>query len=53
MTPEGAERLILASISKTGQSVALERHKIFSFGFFYQRGDIFGHFMGRTSDSRL
>ena len=53
MTPEGTETLILAFISKTGQPVAHDRHKIFSFVFFYQREDIFRHFIGRTSDSRL
>ena len=53
MTPEGTETLILAFTSKTGKSVAHNRHKIFSFGFFYQREDIFRHFIGRTSDSRL
>ena len=40
MTPKGIETLFLAFISKTGQSVAHNRHKIFSFGLFYQREDI-------------
>ena len=53
MTPEGTETLILAFISNTGQSVAHNRHKIFSFGFFHQREDLLMHFIGRTSDSRL
>ena len=51
MTPEGTEALILAFTSKTGQSVVhIKRHRIFLFGFFCQREDIFGHFIGlRTS----
>ena len=53
MTLEGTETLILAFTSKTGQSIAHNRHKLFSFGFFYQREDIFRHFRGRTSGSRL
>ena len=46
MTSEGTETLILVLTSKTGQSVTHNRHKIFSFGFFYQREDIFRHFIG-------
>ena len=53
MTPESTETLILAFISKTGQSEAHTRHKKFSLGFFYQREDIFRHFIGLTSDSIL
>ena len=45
MTPEGSETLILALTSKTGQSVAHNRHNIFLFGFFYQRGDILRYFI--------
>ena len=52
MTPEGTETLILAFTSKTGQSVAHYRHRIFLFGFFCQREDIFRHFMGLISDAR-
>ena len=46
MTPEGTETLFLVFISKTGQSVEHNKHKIFSFGFFYQREDIYRHFIG-------
>ena len=53
MKPEGTETLILAFISKTGHSVAHNTHNIFSFGIFYFREDIFRHFIGRTSNSRL
>ena len=53
MTPEGTETLILAFISKTEQSVAHNSHIIFSFGFFYQREDIFRHYIDRTSNFRL
>ena len=53
MKPESTETLILAVISKAGQSVALNRHKIFSFGIFYQREDIFQHFIAQTLDFRL
>ena len=52
MTSEGTETLIVALTSKTGQSVAHNRHKIFSFGFFYQREDIFRHFIGRILDTK-
>ena len=45
MTPEGSETLILALTSKTGQSVAHNRHIICLFGFFYQRGDILRYFI--------
>ena len=41
MTPQSAETLIFAFISITGQSVPHNRHKIFSFGFFYQRERIY------------
>ena len=37
MTPEGTETLILAITSKTGQSVAHNRYRIYLFGFFGQR----------------
>ena len=53
MKPEGTETLILAFTSKMGQSVAHNRHRIFLFGFFCQREDIFRHFIGLISDSRL
>ena len=46
MTSEGTDTLILAFTSKTGQSVARHTHRIFLFGFFYQREDIFMHFIG-------
>ena len=52
MTPEGSETLILALTSKTGQSVAHNRHIVFLFGFFYQREDILRYFIGLISDSR-
>ena len=52
MTPEGTETLILAFTSKTGHSVAHNRQRIFLFGFFCQREDIFRHFIGLISDSR-
>ena len=38
---EGTEILILAFTSKTGQPVALNRHRIFLFRFSSQREDIF------------
>ena len=41
MTSEGTKTLILAFISKTGQSIAHNRHEKFLFGFFFQRMDIF------------
>ena len=41
MTSEGTDTLILAFSSKTGQSVARYTHRIFLFGFFNQREDIF------------
>ena len=44
MTPERSETLILAFTSKTGQSVAHNRHRIFLIGFFCQRKNIFRHF---------
>ena len=50
MTSEGTDMLILASTSKTGQSVA-SNIQIF-FLFFYQREDIFRHSIGLISDSR-
>ena len=53
MTPEGTETFILAFISKMEQSVAQNSHIIFSFGFFYEREDIFRLYIGRTSDFRL
>ena len=52
MNSEVTETLILTFTSKTGQSVAHNRHRRFSFGFFCQREDIFGHFIGLISDSR-
>ena len=45
MTSEGTDTLILAVTSKTGQPVACDTHQIFLFGFFYQREDIFLHFI--------
>ena len=41
MTPEGTETLILAFTSKTGQSVAHNRHRIFYLDFFSVRERIF------------
>ena len=52
MTPEGTDALILAFTSKTGQSVAHFTHRIFLFGFFSQREDIFTHFISLISSSR-
>ena len=54
MMPEGNKTLILAfrCTSKTGQSVAHNRHRIFLLGFFV-REDMFRHFIGLISDSRL
>ena len=52
MTSEGTDTLFLGSTSKTGQSVAHNRHGIFLFGFFCQRMDIFRHFISLISDSR-
>ena len=46
MTPEYTETLIFAFTSKTGQSVAQHRNRIFLFGLFCQREDIFWHFIG-------
>ena len=46
MTSEGTDALILAFTSETGQSVADYTHRIFLFGFFNQREDIFTHFIG-------
>ena len=55
MTSEGTDALILAFTSKTGQSVARYSdsytHRIFLFGFFSQREDIFTHFKGIISSS--
>ena len=52
MTSEGTDTLIFAFTSKTGQSVARYIHRIFLFGFFSQREDIFTHFIGLMSSSR-
>ena len=52
MMSEGTDALILALTSKTGQSVARYTHRIFLFGFFSQREDIFTHFIGLISSSR-
>ena len=52
MTSEGTDALILVFTSKTGQSVARYTHRIFLFGFFSQREDIFTHFIGLISSSR-
>ena len=52
MTSEGTDTLILAFTVKTGQSLARKTHRFFLFGFFYQREDIFRHFIGIISDSR-
>ena len=41
MTSEGTDTLFVAFTSKTGQSVAHNRHIIFLFRFFGQREDIF------------
>ena len=49
MTPEGTETLILAFISKTGQCVAHNRHRIYLFGFFFCQRE--GNFIGLFSDS--
>ena len=53
MPTEGTEMLLLALNPKTGQSVAHNRHKLFLFGIFCQRDDIFRHFIGPISDSIL
>ena len=52
MTSEGTVTLILAFTSQTGQSVARYTHQSFLFGFFYQKNDIFMHFIGLISSSR-
>ena len=52
MTSEGTGTLILAFTSKTGQPVARYTHQIFLFGFFYQREDIFMHFISLILSSR-
>ena len=52
MTSEGTDALILAFTSKTGQSVARYTQRIFLFGFFSQREDIFTHFIGLILSSR-
>ena len=41
MTSEGSDALILAFTSKMGQFVARYTHRIFLFGFFSQREDIY------------
>ena len=46
MTSECTKTLILAFISKTGQSVAHTRHKLFLNRFFYQIKDTLRHFTG-------
>ena len=53
MTSEGTEMLISAFISKTGQSVAHIRHKIFQNRFFFQVKDTLRHFIGLISESGL
>ena len=53
MTSEGTKKLIFAFTSKTGQSVAHNRHRIFLFGFFCERMDIFRHFIRLISNSRV
>ena len=52
MLSEGTDTLILDFTSKTGQSVAHNAHRIFLFGFFCQREDIFMHIIGLFLDSR-
>ena len=54
MTSESTDTLILAFTSKTVQSVAHYRHRIFFFFFFFfcQREDIFRHCIGLISDFR-
>ena len=52
MTSEGTDALVLAFTSKTGQSVARYTHRIFLFGFFSQREDIYTHFISLISSSR-
>ena len=51
MTSEGTETL--AFTSKTGQSVAHTKHRIFQFRFFRQVKDTLKHFIGLISESRL
>ena len=46
MTSEGTDTLILAFTTKTKQSVAQNKHRIFLFGFFCHREDTFGQFIG-------
>ena len=50
VTSEGTKTLILAFISKTGQSVELIRHRIFLF-FLCQRDNKISHFIGLILDS--
>ena len=45
MASEGTETLILAFTSKTGQSVAHTRHRIFKYRFFCQVKDTLRHFI--------
>ena len=52
MTSEGTDTLISAFTSITGQPVAHCTHQIILFGFFYQRMDIFMHFISLISSSR-
>ena len=52
MMPEGTDTLFLAFTSTTGQSVARCTHRIFLFGYFCQREDTPGHFIGLISESR-
>ena len=53
MMSEGTEMLILVFTKKAGQSEAHNRHRIFLFGFFCHIEDIFRHFLGLISDSRV
>ena len=52
MTSEGTDALILAFTSKTGQPVERYTHQTFLFALFYQRKDIFMHFIGLISSLR-
>ena len=52
MTSESTDTLSLVFTSKTVQSVAHNRHRIFLFWVFCQREDIFRHCIGLISDFR-
>ena len=51
MTPEHTKTFFVSFTSETDQSVVHNRHRIFR--FFFQREDIFRHFIGLISYFRL